>query len=186
MERIKGYVNPLDILKWFIKRSDIDRNNYTIVITGRIGPTGKTWLCNELVKKGYRAMENSQLTMSKLLTDDGMNHVFVDNSAKLVTIVLNEILPMYEDKWRKVSDFDSKYVYTFDTYREASHTLWDMVDIADQYGVVTRADFMELVHRDCSYLDRKYGWLPDHIRKAQVIGLEHGYFISFPKALPID
>ena len=186
MERIKGYVNPLDILKWFIRRSDVDRNDYTIVITGRIGPTGKTWLCNELVKKGYKAMENSQLTMSKLLTDDGMNHVFVDNDAKLVTIVLNEILPMYEDKWRKVSDFDPDNVYTFDTRREAAHTLWDMIDAAEEYGFVTRADFMELVNRDCSYLDHKYGWRPDAIRKATIFRTRYGWKIELPKALPID
>jgi hypothetical protein len=169
-----------------MRHNKIHRTDWTIVISGRVGPTGKTWLCNELVKAGYRATEHDQLTVARLLMDDGTNHVFVDERVNLVTVILNEVLPMYENKWCKVSDFDPTDVYTFDTRCEADHALWDMVDIADQYGVVTRADFMELVHRDCSYLDHKYGWLPDTIRKAQVIRLEHGYFINFPKALPID
>lgn len=186
MNRLKTNANTLDILKYIMRHNKINRNDWTVIITGRIGPTGKTWLCNELCKKGYRATEDSQLTVARLLSDDGTNHVITNEDAKLVVIVLNEILPMYEDKWRKVSDFNPAYTYTFDTYREANHVLWDMVDIADQYGVVTRADFMDLINRDHGSLDHRYGWLPLDIRKAQVIKLEHGYFISFPKSLPID
>lgn len=179
-------MNPIDILKYIIRHNKVNRVTYSIIITGRVGPTGKTWLCNELVKLDYRAVESTEFTMAQLLKDDGINHVIVDEEAKHVTVVLNEILPMYEDKWRKVSDFDSKNVYTFDTYREANHILCDMIDIANEYGVVTRADFMDLLNRDCGYLDRHYGWLPNTIRKARVLKAEYGYFIEFPKALPID
>lgn len=186
MNRLKDNANTLDILKYIMRHNKINRNDWTIIITGRIGPTGKTWLCNELCKKGYRATEDSQLTVARLLSDDGTNHVITNEDAKLVVIVLNEILPMYEDKWRKVSDFDPDEVYTFDIRREAEHVLWDMVDIAAEYGVVTRADFKNLIGRKCDSDDYHYGWFLDAIRKAQILRTRNGWFIEFPKALPID
>ena len=186
MTNISGHVNTLAILKWIVNHDKIDRDNYTIIITGRVGPTGKTWLCNELTKLNYRAVENTQLTMSMMLKDDGHNHVFLDDKIKQVVIVLNEILPMYENKWRKVSNFDPTDVFTFKRQVEAYETLYDMIDIANEYGVVTRADFKDLVNLKSDLLDNKYGWLPDHIRKARVLRTRNGWFIEFPKALPID
>ena len=185
MNRLKTNANTLDILKYIMRHNKINRNDWTINITGRIGPTGKTWLCNELVKAGYKAKELSQFTMARLLSDDGMNHVIVDEDVKQVVVVLNEILPMYEDKWRKVSDFNPDDVYTFDIRREADHVLWVMVDIAEEYGVVTRADFKDLIGRKCDSDDYHYGWLPDAIRKARVLRTRDGWMIEFPKALPV-
>lgn len=34
--------------------------------------------------------------------------------------------------------------------------------------------------------DYHYGWLPDTIRKAQILRTRYGWFIEFPKSLPID
>jgi hypothetical protein len=186
MERLKGYVNPLDILKRITRNDRIKRDTFTIIITGRFGPTGKTWLCQELCKCGYKAFELTSAARSLMFRDDdGMNHLVVDEGEKQVVVVLNEILPMYEDKWRKVSDFDSKNVYTFDTSEEARQVRWYMIGIADLYGVVTKADFKEIIGQETERLDWKYGWLPDAIRKSRVLRVDHGYFIEFPKALPI-
>lgn len=187
MERLRGHVNTLDILKRIMRNDRIKRGTFTIIITGRIGPTGKTWLCQELCKCGYKAFELTSAARSLLFKDDdGMNHLVVDEGEKQVVVVLNEILTMYEDKWRKVSDFDSKNVYTFNSYRAASRALWCMVDIANQYGVVTRSDFKDLLDLTTNREDYHYGWLPNTIREARVLRIEHGYFIEFPKALPLD
>ena len=178
-------VNTLDILKYIIRHNEINRDAFTIIITGRVGPTGKTWLCKELCNKGYRAMEMSPMVHSLMINNDGVNHVIVDEGVKQVIVVLNEILPMYWGKGFEVSDFDPSGAYTFKTRAEADAVLWEMVQTAEEYGVVTRADFKEILNFKIDKEDLKYGWLPDGISKARVVRMRLGYFIEFPRALPI-
>lgn len=179
-------VNTLEILKRILRDNRIGRETCTIIITGRSGPTGKTWLCNELVKNGYRAMEMSPLFHSLNLKDDGINHVVVDDSVDQVIVVLNEILPMYLNKGYGGLRFNPDDVYMFETRAEAENVLFKMKQIAEQYGSVERADFKELIDMEIdARVDCGYGWVPSTIVKARVVRSRLGFFIEFPQALPI-
>lgn len=71
----------------------------TYVIMGRSGPTGKTWLCNELNTKGFNAVELAENTFDLVEYNDNRNHYRVyENHA---VIVLNQILPEYRNRFGK-------------------------------------------------------------------------------------
>ena len=72
------------------------------------------------------------------------------------------------------------------TRGEAEEVLSRMDDIISTYGIVSVADFYDLVGVTCNYTDNKYGWT--NIRNAEVVRLRNGdgYMIKLPKALPID
>lgn len=63
--------------------------DYTYVILGRSGPTGKTWLRNYLVEAGYNAVELSEDIIGLVEYKDDKNHFIVNRMQKMVLIVLN-------------------------------------------------------------------------------------------------
>lgn len=73
-----------------VKFDKIDHREYTYIINGRSGPTGKTWLTNSLVEKGYRAMDVSEATPH--YSADKNNYIYIDKKSKVVLIVLNREL----------------------------------------------------------------------------------------------
>ena len=77
-----------------IRRSQLFMMNVdTIIITGKIAPTGKTWLCNELNKLGHRAIEITGLLYPFVTYKDNDNHVLVDTEQRQCLIILNHRLP---------------------------------------------------------------------------------------------
>lgn len=80
----------------------INAKAITVIIMGRPGPTGKTWLCENLTQKGFNAIE---LDLEHCKVDiqyhDNKNHYKIENhpfgNASTVYVVLNEILPQYRD-----------------------------------------------------------------------------------------
>ena len=67
---------------------------------------------------------------------------------------------------------------------EAESVLNAMDDMMATYGIVSVADFYDLVGVTCSYTDNKYGWT--NIRNAQIVRVRDGYIIKMPKAMPLD
>lgn len=63
--------------------------DYTYVIMGRPGPTGKTWLRNQLVEAGYKAIELSEDLVGLVYYKDDGNYFRVNHMKKTVLIVLN-------------------------------------------------------------------------------------------------
>lgn len=63
--------------------------DYTCVILGRSGPTGKTRLRNHLIEEGYNAVELSEDIISLVDYRDDKNHFIVNRMQKMVIIVLN-------------------------------------------------------------------------------------------------
>ena len=66
---------------------------WNYIITGRGGPTGKTFLYNKLKKNGYNAIEISEDLAGLVDYRDNKNHYFVDRAKKQLVIVLNK--PIY-------------------------------------------------------------------------------------------
>lgn len=63
----------------------------TYIILGKSGPTGKTWLWNELRKYGFKAFEITEdILRYGVKFEDNKNHCIV--GLEHVTIILNEKL----------------------------------------------------------------------------------------------
>lgn len=65
---------------------------YTYIILGEGGPTGKTWLTHELKQRGFKAFEITEDIYDLVFYYDSCNHYTVDHTNKQVVIVLNKRL----------------------------------------------------------------------------------------------
>ena len=65
------------------------------VVTGKSGPTGKSWLANELNTRGYHTIELSEGIGPLVQYRDDNNHVIVHRDC--VLIVLNHRLPRFKE-----------------------------------------------------------------------------------------
>lgn len=71
-----------------------------------------------------------------------------------------------------------------DSRGEAEEVLSRMDELIAAYGLVSVADFYDLVGVTGSYTDNKYGWTD--IRSASVARVRDGYMIKLPRALPLN
>ena len=72
--------------------NDPTLKDYTVIITGKPGPTGKTTLCKLLANAGMNAIEISEILYTHvvyLLEDD--NTVTIDEENKIVLVMLNRL-----------------------------------------------------------------------------------------------
>lgn len=81
-------LTPAKILEG-ISKLLLNSNEYTYIVLGRIGPTGKTWICDQLRKLGYSAFEISEDICWLVHYIDNKNHVRIDENQKVCTIILN-------------------------------------------------------------------------------------------------
>lgn len=85
-----------------------------------------------------------------------------------------------EPRVRGAYDYDQ---YTLGSRGEAEAVLSAMDEMIATYGVVSVADFYDLIGVSGNYTDNKYGWT--NIRNADVVRVRDGYMIKFPKAMPL-
>lgn len=81
---------------------------------------------------------------------------------------------------RTVYDIDDIVI---DNRGEADEVLERMDELMDTYGIVSVADYYDLVGETCAYTDNKYGWTS--LRTAEVVRVRDGYKISLPRPKPI-
>ena len=75
--------------------------------------------------------------------------------------------------------------YIIESRGEAEDVLSRMDDMIATYGVVSAADFYDMVGVSCEYTANNYGWT--NIRNAQVVRVrDGGYVIKLPRAMPIN
>ena len=73
----------------------------------------------------------------------------------------------------------------FESRGDAELVREQMVEIIDQYGVVTVADMYDMAGKSVPYTGNRYGWT--NIRNAEIVRVRGGdYIIKLPKAMPID
>lgn len=87
-ENDSANLTPAKILEG-ISKLLLNSNEYTYIVLGRVGPTGKTWLCDQLRKLGYSAFEISEDIWGLVSYIDDENHVRIDEYRKVCVIVLN-------------------------------------------------------------------------------------------------
>lgn len=87
----KAYSNPSRFLEAVITgRFRATSLQYSYIILGRPGPTGKTWLYNGLKLNGYKAFELSEDIIGLVDYRDDDNHYLIDDTKKQVIIILNK------------------------------------------------------------------------------------------------
>lgn len=64
----------------------------TIIVTGRPGPTGKTWLREQLRAMGYNVIEISESLCWFVEYGDEKNHVVFDGLDNTYVVILNKRL----------------------------------------------------------------------------------------------
>lgn len=82
-----GYLSPSRIL--YEIENDPYIKDYTYVILGKSGPTGKTWLWNKLKSRGFTVIEISEYIHRLVNYTDTDNYCLVDHFNKAIIIVLN-------------------------------------------------------------------------------------------------
>ena len=89
----------------------------------------------------------------------------------------------FDDTVRERPRFDSDEI-VFDSRGEAEKVLDHMIDIVNNYGIVSVSEMYELSNLTQPYTSNKYGWTS--LRNADVVRVREGYVIKLPKAKPID
>ena len=79
----------MDIYKFAASRG----KDWTYVIFGCGGPTGKSYLWNNLISLGYNAIELSEDVGPLLDYHDRKNHYLIYEQSKCLVIILNKRLP---------------------------------------------------------------------------------------------
>lgn len=95
-------MSPLDILRFAGSRGD---RSWTYIVTGRPGPTGKTYTWDLLRRNGYHAIEISEDIFNLVEYKDDKNHFLVNDAAKYAIIVRNDIWPAAIDRKETTNEF---------------------------------------------------------------------------------
>ena len=67
---------------------------------------------------------------------------------------------------------------------QAEEVLLRMKEAIFNYGMVSVADFVDLIGQRCPFTDQKWGWRD--LSGADVIRVNDGFSIRFPKVIPIE
>lgn len=78
-------------------------------------------------------------------------------------------------------DFDD---YIFESSSEADEVLSAMDDAIERYGMVSIADYCDLVGVSSQFTDGKYGWT--NLRQASVQRVRDGWVIKLPRAMALE
>lgn len=84
-------------------------HEYTYIIMGKPGPTGKTWLCDKLRQRGYNACEVSESLCWLIDYHDNNNHYLIKNEYRVVVIILNQ--PVERVKEMTLEEIENKLGY---------------------------------------------------------------------------
>lgn len=88
--KTRTYETASIIYREIIKKPSF--KDYTVIITGKPGPTGKTTLCKLLVNAGINAIEISEILYGNvvyLLEND--NTMAIDEENKIILVILNRL-----------------------------------------------------------------------------------------------
>lgn len=70
--------------------------------------------------------------------------------------------------------------YVIQDRYDAAHVLTTLTECADRYGIVSVADYYDLIKVTSNFTDNSYGWRHDSISAARIVPVRGGYIIKFP------
>ena len=86
-----------------------------------------------------------------------------------------------------MSDFSYKYDgvknIKFSNRDDAVEVLKRMKEICNYFGIVTVADFKDLIGEACDYIEDKYIWNRDDVNAAYVYSMNGSYYIEISNAI---
>lgn len=85
-------MTPQEIYERIISSTELYPKDYIYIIDGKSGPTGKTWLTEKLLSKGYLAIDKTNRISYNKLIDDNENSMDCNSNIKIVFITLNKLL----------------------------------------------------------------------------------------------
>lgn len=88
----------------------------------------------------------------------------------------------YTDQQQQKRDVDG---IIFDNRGEAETVLSNMVDLMIDYGLVTIADFYDLVGIKTSFSNNDWGWIGASLANVNVSRVRHGYKINLPDPIKL-
>lgn len=95
-------LTPGKILAALLNHDGYDQlKDYTFIILGRPGPTGKTWLRQALKLRGLNAIEITSSIYNLTSYTDDYNHCVIDHDQKNVVVILNRCLSLEDSKKEK-------------------------------------------------------------------------------------
>ena len=74
--------------------------------------------------------------------------------------------------------------FIFESRTEAETVLGHLVDLIEDYGMVSVADFYELIGETSTFTDNKYGWV--NLANATTSRVRGGYVIDLPRPVNLD
>ena len=90
--------------------------------------------------------------------------------------------PIREQRYSRSSDYEPIDL-VFATREEAETVLDTMLNIVDQYDIVSVADLHELAGLPANHTDNKWGWAS--LRGSSIKQIRGGYLIDFPPVEPL-
>lgn len=84
-------MTPNEIYEQIINDSETYEKDWTYIIDGKSGPTGKTWLAIKLNEAGYNAIDKSDILPNYSIIGN-KNLIEISERYKTVVIILNEIV----------------------------------------------------------------------------------------------
>lgn len=147
--------------------------------------------------KMYKALKKNDILYTAVCSsvDAGVKAASSEFSEHGAKAIVNMVFG-WPEKHNKVSyeDRHSKFWATcnfginqvsFDSRKEAVNALNRLIDILDQYGTVTVADFYdEAGLKDPYYFNSRYGW--KDIGDAYVVKVRSGWSISLPDPIKLE
>lgn len=88
--------------------------------------------------------------------------------------------PQYRTVSRKRSNYEDIYL---GTRAEANEVLELMVEMIEEYGVVSVSDLYEMVGIESSYVDNNWGW--ENLSRAEIRLTREGFLLDLPRPIVI-
>lgn len=93
-ELTEDQITPSRILS-IVTDEPCEFDDWSFVILGRPGPTGKTWLYQRMFDlRAFDVTEISESLCSFVTYNDSKNHIIIDNVTDTIIVILNRPLPM--------------------------------------------------------------------------------------------
>lgn len=76
--------------------------------------------------------------------------------------------------------------YIIEKYENTEEILSRLGDHSKEYGVVSIAEYYDMIGVETTYVDYEYGWTDEDIMKSTIRRVANGWFIDFPRVRGIN
>lgn len=76
--------------------------------------------------------------------------------------------------------------YVIEKYEDTEEILSRLGEHSKEYGVVSIAEYYDMIGVETTYVDYEYGWTDEDIMKSTIRRVTNGWFIDFPRVRGIN